>query len=131
MTATSPPNGNRPRVVVVDDHPTFRTAARMLLERRGYAVVGEAGCGASAVDAVERQAPDAVLLDVRLGADDGFAVCRALTETRPELAVLLASDGTVQDAEQLVASSGARGFVPKSRLTEIDFREFWPPPEQA
>jgi DNA-binding NarL/FixJ family response regulator len=131
MTSDHPPNGSGPRVVIVDDHPAFRHAARTLLERRGYAVVAEAGCGATAVDAAERHAPEAMLLDVRLGADDGVEVCRALTRTWPELAVLLASDGMLEEEEeQLVASSGARGFVPKSRLAEIDFREFWPAPER-
>ena len=69
---SQPSYGSNPRVVVVDDHPTFRHAARMLLAARGYDVVGEASCAASALDAVERHAPQAVLLDVRLGDDDGF-----------------------------------------------------------
>ena len=128
MSAHHPSNGRRPRVVVVDDHPAFRSAARTLLERRGYAVVAEAGSGATAIAAAASHAPQAVLLDVRLGAEDGFEVCRRLTETWPELAVVLASDAMVEEVEELVAASGARGFVPKSRLTETDFREFWPTP---
>src|SRR5215217_1458751 len=88
---SQPSYGSNPRVVIVDDHPTFRHAARMLLAARGYDVVGEASCAASALDAVERHAPQAVLLDVRLGDDDGFEVCRRLTRGRPWLAVVLAS----------------------------------------
>jgi len=80
MDAAIPPHsdcawGSAPRVLVVDDQPDFREAARLLLERRGYAVAGEAGCAATALDTVERLAPEAVLLDVRLGGDDGFDVC--------------------------------------------------------
>jgi PleD family two-component response regulator len=71
----------RHAVLVVDDEPTFRDAARRLLERRGYAVVAEAGCGATALDAVERFAPQAVPLDVRLGEDDGFEVCRSVSRS--------------------------------------------------
>jgi len=120
-------NGTRRRrVVVVDDQPRFRDAARMLLERRGYAVVGEAGCGASALEAVERLSPEAVLLDVRLGDDDGFEVCGALTRAHPEVAVLLASDSDYALFEDLVRASGASGFVPKSQLTRCDFERFWP-----
>jgi two-component system response regulator EvgA len=119
-----PSNGTHPRVVIVDDHPTFRHAARMLLVARGYDVVGEASCAASALDAVELHTPHGVLLDVNLGDDDGFEVCGLLTQSRPELAVLLAS-GDEQDSE-LIARSGARGFVRKSRLLQIDFGEFWP-----
>src|SRR3954449_2576372 len=76
-------NGSHPRVVIVDDHPTFRYAARTLLAARGYDVVAEAGCAASALDAVERHAPQAVLLDAGLGEDDGFSVCDSLTRSIP------------------------------------------------
>jgi DNA-binding NarL/FixJ family response regulator len=115
-----------PRVLVVDDEPGFRDAARRLLERRGYAVVAEAGSAATALDAVERFAPQAVLLDVRLGDDDGFELCRRLTQARPELAVLLASTGEYDEYGELVASSGARGFVNKTSLLNTDFGAFWP-----
>jgi DNA-binding NarL/FixJ family response regulator len=59
--------------VIVDDHARFRDAARQLLEARGYEVIAEAGCAMTAWDAVERHAPEAVLLDVRLGADTASA----------------------------------------------------------
>ena len=122
-------SGSAPRVLVVDDRPDFRHAVRLLLERRGYSVVAEAGCAASALDAVERVAPEAVLLDVRLGYDDGFDVCRRLTRARPGIAVLLTSTTDYDeshDRDGLVASSGARGFVRKSRLLDTDFGRFWP-----
>ena len=116
----------RPQVVIVDDQPVFREAARQLLAARGYDVVAEAGCAAGAVDAVERHDPHAVLLDVRLGEDDGLAVCSALTDARPDLAVLLASDAEYWDSEELVARCGARGFVRKSHLHHTDLGQFWP-----
>jgi DNA-binding NarL/FixJ family response regulator len=116
--------GTGARVVIVDDQQAFRQAARRLLEARGYDVVGEAGCGASALEAVERHAPEAVLLDVRLGSDDGFAVCRELTHAQPGLSVVLASDDEYEQSE-LVAGCGARGFVRKSRLPDTDLGQFW------
>jgi DNA-binding NarL/FixJ family response regulator len=61
--------------------PIFRDAARQCLTARGYHVVAEAGCAASAVEAVQRHEPDAMLVDVHLGDDDGFAVCDAVTRT--------------------------------------------------
>jgi DNA-binding NarL/FixJ family response regulator len=106
--------------------PLYRDAARQLLERRGYDLVAEAGCAASALDAVERFAPEAVLLDVRLGYDDGFDVCRTLTRARPGIAVLLTSTTDYDECDGMVASSGARGFIRKSRLLDTDFEQFWP-----
>jgi DNA-binding NarL/FixJ family response regulator len=131
MDRATPPSSDwasavAPRVLVVDDQPAFRDAARQLLERRGYVVVAEAGCAATARDAVERFAPHAVLLDVRLGDDDGFNVCRGLTRARPGLAVLLTSTGQYEQCHELVAASGARGFVSKTRLVDTDFGQFWP-----
>jgi DNA-binding NarL/FixJ family response regulator len=67
-----------------------------------------------------------VLLDVRLGDDDGFEVCRGLTRAQPGLAVLLASSAEDDDYDALAASNGARGFVNKVRLLHIDFGQFWP-----
>ena len=116
----------RPQVVIVDDHATFRGAARMLLEARGYDVVAEAVSADAALAAVERHAPTAVLLDVRLGEDDGFALCGTLTRRHPELAVLLASDGDFEHIADRVATCGARGFVRKSRLALVDLGQFWP-----
>jgi DNA-binding NarL/FixJ family response regulator len=75
------------RVLIIDDQPVFRGVARELLETRGYAVVGEADCMTSALEAVGRCAPDAVLLDVCLGEESGFDVAHALTGVAPDLAV--------------------------------------------
>jgi DNA-binding NarL/FixJ family response regulator len=114
------------RVIIVDDQLGFRGAARLLLEARGYQVVAEAESAATAVAAVDLHEPSAVLLDVRLGDDDGMELCGVLTRARPELAVLLVSDGDYEQFTDLIAASGARGFVSKSRLVHVDFGEFWP-----
>jgi DNA-binding NarL/FixJ family response regulator len=116
----------RPPVVIVDDQAHFRDAARALLEARGYEVVAEAACAAAALDAVEHHHPTAMLLDVRLGDEDGFAVCGEVTRLSPDLAVLLASDGDFEGLRERVRSCGARGFVKKSRLAQVDLGLFWP-----
>ena len=64
-------------VLIVDDHPSFRSSARMLLESEGYRVVGEADDGETAIAAVRDLAPDVVLLDVQLPGIDGFEVSAA------------------------------------------------------
>lgn len=112
------------RVLVVDDSPSFREAARELLEARGYVVAGEAGCAAAATRAVERLAPDAVLLDVHLRDADGPKVAAELMRARPELAVLLVSADDLSD--KLGKGSHCPGFVPKSQLARVDFARFWP-----
>ena len=65
-----------------------------------------------------------VLLDVRLGDDDGFVVCATLTratrDPRPELAVLPASTDPYEGCDELMASCGARGLIRKTRLIDTD-----------
>ena len=113
------------RVLIVDDHHAFRGVARELLEHRGYTVVGEAADATAAVEATRRLQPDAVLLDVRLGSDDGFAVAQALTRACPRAAVLLISSDDYDHHTHRIEASGARGFVLKSQLAVADLAACW------
>ena len=105
------------RVLIVDDHPSFRSTARGLLEAEGFDVIGEAEDGASALAEVRRLRPDAVLLDVQLPDTDGFAVAAELTRNGGAPAVVLTSSRDARDFGPRVAESGARGFVAKSELS--------------
>jgi DNA-binding NarL/FixJ family response regulator len=102
------------RILIVDDHPSFRASARALLEADGYEVVGEASDGASAVASAHALRPDIVLLDVQLPDIDGFEVAERL---RGGPAVVLTSSREASDYGPLPLDSGARGFVPKAELT--------------
>src|SRR5690348_17276822 len=108
------------RVVIVDDHPTFRRAMAELLRARGYDVVGEAACAASARHVVAALRPDAVALDVQLGADCGLALAGALTTAQAGLRVVLLSAGADPDPAR-VRASGACAFIRKSELVRTDF----------
>lgn len=70
------------RVLIVDDEPLARERLRRLLgELPGYEVAGEAADGENALRMVEREEPDVVLLDIRMGgAIDGLQVARRLAE---------------------------------------------------
>jgi DNA-binding NarL/FixJ family response regulator len=107
------------RFLIVDDHCESREALRELLQARGHAVVAEAADGRGAVDAAARFAPDAVLLDIRLGGESGIDVARALTEAWPELRILLLSVD-IGTSPAVLHACGARGFVSKHRLHTID-----------
>jgi DNA-binding NarL/FixJ family response regulator len=103
-------------VLIVDDHPSFRASARVLLEAEGFDVVGEAPDGASALAEAKRLAPQVVLLDVQLPDTDGFAVARTLTANGSGPTVILVSSREAADYGPLVQTCGARGFVPKGEL---------------
>lgn len=110
-------------LVLVDDDRNFRTAARRLFTLRGHTVLSEAGCTATALTAVRRCLPDVVLVDVHLGEESGFDLARRLTREHPGLAVVLMSADGGAGATDHARASGARGFLPKSRLTATDLGE--------
>jgi two-component system response regulator EvgA len=103
-------------VLIVDDHPSFRAAARAVLEAEGFAVVGEAADGASALAAARDLSPNIVLLDVQLPDTDGFAIASELTRDGAGPQIVLTSSRDAADYGPLIAESGARGFVPKCEL---------------
>ena len=108
------------RVLIVDDHEPFRTVARELLEGAGYVIAGEAATAEEALAAVAADAPDAVLLDVQLPDRDGFSVASALMGVDGPTVVLISSR-EAEDYGRRVAACGARGFIPKSKLSAAAF----------
>jgi two-component system LytT family response regulator len=67
------------RTIVVDDEPLARQTLRMLLAReQDFATVAECGHGAAAIDAIRRERPDVLFLDVQMPEVDGFEVLRRL-----------------------------------------------------
>jgi two-component system response regulator EvgA len=104
------------RVLIVDDHPSFRMAARLMLETDGYDVIGEARDGMAGLRAARELRPDVVLLDVNLPDLDGFDVASRLCTDADAPTIVLTSSRDPADFGPLVHRSGARGFIPKGEL---------------
>ncbi len=103
------------RILVVDDHPTNREVARLILTAYGCDVF-EADDGATAVAAAGADAYDAILMDVRMPGMDGLDATRAIrasggpSATVPVLAVT--ADVMREDVERC-RTAGMDGHVPK------------------
>ncbi len=106
------------RVLVVDDHASFRRCTRTLLQSEGFEVVGEAEDGASAVALAEELEPELVLLDIQLPDIDGFEVASRLLARAPGLAVVLVSSRDRDAYGRRIEVSGARGFISKADLSK-------------
>ncbi|MBN9118537.1 MAG: response regulator [Planctomycetes bacterium] len=100
----------QPRVLVVDDEPTVRMVARLMLERTGY-VVEEAGDAAAAVARVRAAVRSfaVVLLDVTLPDRAGTELLPDLRNHAPGARVVLTSG----KPEEEFPDHGADGYLPK------------------
>jgi two-component system LytT family response regulator len=108
------------RTLIVDDEPLAREGLRLML--RGVAavdVVGEAGDGAAAVDAIGALRPDVVLLDVQMPGLSGFDVIdRARTDYLPRVVFVTAYDAHALRAFQVHAFDYLLKPVQAGRLAE-------------
>ena len=102
-----------PTVLIVDDHATFRTMARALLEADGYEVIGEARDGREGIEAMRTLHPDVVLLDVRLPDLDGFDIAAIMTGNGHGPAVIVTSSSDDPLYPDRAIGSGAHGFLAK------------------
>lgn len=107
----------RPRILIVDDDPSFLVTVRLVLEAEGFVVAGEALNGLDGLAAAAELDPDIVLVDVNLPDIDGFEVVKRLAEGEGAPPVVLTSIRSAKDYGSLVARSQARGFITKADIT--------------
>jgi DNA-binding NarL/FixJ family response regulator len=111
---TAPAADRTVRVVVADDEPLVRSGLRLILEaERDLEVVGEAGDGAAAVEAVRRLRPDVVCMDVRMPGVDGLRATELVLRLPDPPRVLVVT--TFQHDDHVVDAllAGASGFLLK------------------
>jgi DNA-binding NarL/FixJ family response regulator len=102
------------RVVIADDQPMMRAGFKAVLEATGdIEVVGEAGNGAEAVEVATEQAPDVVLMDIRMPVMDGIEA----TSRMPRQKVLILTTFGVDDYIIAALRAGASGFLLKDAPT--------------
>ncbi|MER6570725.1 response regulator transcription factor [Streptomyces sp. NPDC001093] len=109
------------RVLLADDQALLRSAFRVLVDSEpDMEVVGEASDGAEAVRLAKEQAPDVVLMDIRMPGTDGLAATR-LISADPELAevrVVILTTFEVDDYVVQALRAGASGFLGKGSEPE-------------
>src|SRR5438477_10132822 len=117
MTADPAPSAEP--ILIVDDEKNIRRTLRMVLEGEGH-VVHEAGSIAEAEVVLAREAVDVILLDVKLGDDNGLDLLRSLksrgedgmsSRTSDIPVVMISGHATIEDA------------VAATRLGAFDFME--------
>ena len=113
-------------VLVVDDQPPFRDAARAVVDRlKGFDIVAEAESGEEAVELVDRYHPDLVLMDINMGGIDGIEATRRITAGHTGALVVLMSTYELDDLPAGARTSGAAAYVNKHELGGRLVRRLW------
>ena len=119
-------------VLVVDDQPPFREAARSVVDRlRGFEVVAEAESGEAAIAIVESLHPQLVLMDIKMGGIDGAAgmdgieATAEITARYPDTMVVLVSTYELSDLPPTARTSGARAYINKDDFGGRLLRRLW------
>lgn len=115
-----PPEGDRLRVLIVDDEPLARARLRELLaEEADLEIVGECANGAEAITGITQKDPHLVLLDIQMPEIDGFGVVRAIgVERMPAVIFVTASDAHAVRAFDVHAVDYVLKPVDRDRLLE-------------
>jgi two-component system, NarL family, invasion response regulator UvrY len=113
-------------VLTVDDQAVFRKIAREVIDATpGFEAVGEAGSGDEALALVASEAPELVLMDVRMPKMDGVETAQRIHRSdRAPVIVLVSAEDEEALAERL-ESAGAAAFVRKQELCPDRLRALW------
>ena len=120
------------RVVIAEDEALIRLDLKELLQEAGYAVVGEAGDGETAVRLAEELRPDLVVLDVQMPVLDGISAAERITEGRLAPVLMLTAFSQRELVERardagamayLVKPFGASDLVPAIEMAVTRYAE--------
>ena len=110
---SQPPDSQKLRVLIADDHPLFRMGLRYALSAKNFAVIAEAENGKDAIGKALSEAPDIVLLDVKMPVTDGIEACRILRQRAPKVLIIMLTTFEEEAIIQAARDAGAHGFFSK------------------
>ena len=100
------------RILVIDDEEAIRKSLRMVLEYEGYELI-EAASGPEGLETLKREAPDAILLDIKMPGMDGMEVLQQARSRDAHTPILMISGhGTTSTAVEAI-KRGATDFLDK------------------
>jgi serine/threonine-protein kinase PknK len=111
------------RVVLAEDDVLLREGLASLLERSGFAVVGQAGDGVQLLPLVRETTPELVVVDIRMPPThtvEGLDAARQIRRELPETGILvLSAHADIEHAMELLASGRGIGYLLKNRVTDV------------
>jgi len=114
------------RVLIVDDQPPFRDAARMVVEMTdGFELAGEAVNGEEGIEMTQTLSPDLVLMDVQMPGIDGLEATRRIADLDDPPHVVVMSTHESGDYRETALKAGAFAFIPKAAFSMDALEEVW------
>lgn len=107
-----------PSVLIVDDHPIFRSGLAALLVEQGMEVVASVGSSSEALEAAQRLTPDVVLLDLHLPDRSGVETARRLLTSWPKIRILVLTMDSSDAAVLAALRAGAHGYLLKEAAAD-------------
>lgn len=102
------------KVLIVDDHELVRMGiSRMLSDDDNIQVVGEAGCGETAVALTRKLSPDVVLLDVNMPSIGGVEATRRIKQISEDIKVIVVSSLISEPYPSMLLKAGVNGYISK------------------
>lgn len=101
------------KVLVADDATFMRTSLRMMLERNGFEVVGEAENGLVALNKYKEIKPDIVTMDITMPICDGIKAVQMIREFDSSAKIVMISSMGQESFVKEAIMSGAKGFIVK------------------
>ena len=117
------------RILIADDHESFRAMLKSMLEKLGSEVV-ECRDGREAVQRYSEVAPDWVLMDIGMPKLDGLSAARQITAINPHARILMITQHDDADLRAEAGRAGATGYVRKDNLQVLPGL-LKPPPNRA
>jgi DNA-binding NarL/FixJ family response regulator len=104
------------RILLADDQSLIRRGLKVLLEsaEQTFVIVGEAENGTEAIQLVQQEQPDIVLMDIQMPQVDGVAATRTICQRFPQVRVLVLSTFPNPPYVSAALEAGAAGYLLKS-----------------
>ena len=119
MTVDKPREGQKQRILIVDDHPIVREGLTTIInEQTDLVVCGEAEDAQTALEAVGTLRPDLMIVDVSLKGINGIELVKLIQRRYEKIPILVLSMHDESLYVERVLRAGARGYIMKQEGTE-------------
>lgn len=107
------------KVLIVDDAAFMRTSIRLMLEKNGFEVIGEAENGLAGIEKYKELKPDVVTMDITMPEMDGIDSLKAIRQYDPAAKIIMVSAMGQEPMVVDAVVNGAKSFIVKPFKEEL------------